>query len=461
MWIASACSCGDGEERARGSGGSMVDSSSDETSGGGTGGAGDSGKDADGAVVCLGGPKSPLIPKDWKRFPGLPCDCDVWFAPDETLMAPAPAWITTPPGVLEMENNWADYAHRFSSGVGDSWQGKQHLGYLRDLGNNDQEAVIVRLPENQTVFQARIPGGGANGGCRGRVEGLSQNTVLYHGRETAPGLAPKKKRALATATPPGPVPKLFYTTDEAIAPYTFAVSNAIASYVISPGRIDAFRLDGTAVYNGAWVSTGPPLTNNSTLLAWDDAVFFSVSYAVDTHENWIWDAQGGARPFVPVTGTQPGQVGSTCPLGTDGKVIVWTQLSGWTGNGWQSSDIMVAPYTTDSSKLAPKKLRSLPAQSVCIRWKVQAGYAGTYEDIAAGDGGYFQNDSILVRLSDGVMWTIPKRPGRYFGVPLYITETEVALEESFTMPSDAGVTEFESWSIVRYPIALLGPGTPP
>ena len=66
-----------------------------------------------------------------------------------------------------------------------------------------------------------------------------------------------------------------------------------------------------------------------------------------------------------------------------------------------------------------------------------------------------------MRLSDGVMWTIPKRAGRYFGAPLYITETEVALEEAFTLPNDAGVTEFESWSIVRYPIALLGPGTPP
>ena len=158
--MAAACSCGDGEERGHGSGGSggsVADSPSEDAGGGGT--VGDSGKDADAAVQCYFGTKPALIPYGWKRFPGLPCDCDVWLAPDESLMSPAPPWITTAPGVLEMENNWAEYAHRFCTGtaLGDSWQGKQHLANLRDLGNGINEVAIVRLPDNQTVFQARFP----------------------------------------------------------------------------------------------------------------------------------------------------------------------------------------------------------------------------------------------------------------------------------------------------------------
>jgi hypothetical protein len=59
-----------------------------------------------------------------------------------------------------------------------------------------------------------------------------------------------------------------------------------------------------------------------------------------------------------------------------------------------------------------------------------------------------------------MMWQVPSRPQRTFA-PVHVTSEEVVLEEALTLPNDAGVTEFESWSIVRYPISLLGPGTPP
>ena len=73
-------------------------------------------------------------------------------------MGPAPKWLTTPPGVLELEDNWA-IAHRFYVGTthGDSWQGKQYLGMRRDLGDYVEESVVIRLPENDLVFQARSP----------------------------------------------------------------------------------------------------------------------------------------------------------------------------------------------------------------------------------------------------------------------------------------------------------------
>ncbi len=154
-------------------------------------------------------------------------------------------------------------------------------------------------------------------------------------------------------------------------------------------------------------------------------------------------------------------------MGTDGNVMVWSQSSGAVPTGapgvvWQENDLMIAPYTTDPGKLAPKKLRSLPGpRSSCVRWKVQAGYAGSYELFDPTAGPWYSHDAVLVRLSDGVMWRVPRRSGRIFRAPLYITPTEIALEEGLTLPNDAGVTEFESWSIVRYPIAPWAQATRP
>lgn len=141
--------------------------------------------------------------------------------------------------------------------------------------------------------------------------------------------------------------------------------------------------------------------------------------------------------------------------------MVWTQASGWNGQSWDAIDIMKAPYTTDPQQTQPMKVRTAPGGTgLCSPWRVGAGYATTRMLIGKQQSAQAHH-VFLVRLSDGVLWQVPERAQRHFAVPLFVNAQEVTLPEELDVGNDAGVTEFQSWSIVRYPISLLGPGTPP
>jgi hypothetical protein len=290
---------------------------------------------------------------------------------------------------------------------------------------------------------------------------MGQGTALqyaYHSESGFPNFT------LFTADSPAqPVPQIFFSTNASFSPDGYAVSKSIAAFA-GGSRLDVVRLSDGTKFEHAWTSAAAWI-NSAAMFAWNDAVFFDldelVSPTVLTATSWAWDPVNGARPVIPLTGQGPGQIGSVCGLATDGNVFVWTQSSGWNGTSWDAIDIMTAPYTTDLSTLVPKKLRAAPGGTGrCQRWRVQGGFAGTVEQ-ASKDPKANDYHTYLVRLSDGVMWEIPTRPGRLFGIPAYITKDEVALEEGISIGSDAGVSNFESWSIVRYPISLLGPGIPP
>jgi hypothetical protein len=461
LWALAGCSCGSDESARPGKdSGGAPDGHVETGAGGAAGSAADAGTDA--AVPCPTEPKPAGIPEGWIKFPGLPCSCDVWIAPDESLMGPAPGWITTPPGVLEMEVNWADPAHRFYSGtaVGDDFDGVQHIGFLRDMGDDVQDVVVFRYPDARTVFRALLPSGFSTK-CGARLAGIRQATAHYYAFESAPDLAPRAF-VLAINTPPAPVPRLIHVAVESPGPQIFGTGRGTVGWVHAPNnRLDAFELSPVKKHLYAWTSTDGRGIQSDTLSGWDNALYFALSNSLTVSEMWTWNPQGGAGVFLSTTGTGPGEIGSTCGLGADSKWMVWTQSSGWNGTTWDNIDIMKAPYTSERTKLQSNKVRAAPGGSGrCLRWVVGGGYAGMYHRIGKGNAAS-EHQTVLVRLSDGVMWEIPNRSQRRFGTPLYITGEEVVLEESLTLPNDAGVTELESWSIVRYPIALLGPGTPP
>lgn len=453
--LGSSCSCQTDEPASDGPDASVGGGSSGGAGTGGAGGAFDAqGPDA-GECPPLSPP--PDVPAHWKRFPGLPCKCDdVWVSPEPASMDPPPVWITTPPGVLELEHNWGDPARRIFSGsaVGGAHQGTQHVSFRRGVAKDVYELVTIRLPDNVPVFHARQ----YDKVCSLRARSISNGSALHLGWERSPGLT-ERAVGLFVTTDDGSTSTVHWELSGTII-QGFALSSDIAAWIRAPNtQIDVFPRSGGAPVFGAWVSSGIT-TQESSLVASGSALFFSPR-TVTWSEVWVWTPGQEARAFIARQGDAPGQVGSACGLGTDGKTLVWTQASGYTGGKYEKVELMTAPFTSDPAALKPVKLRDAPGPgTACKPWLVSGGLAATWEDVGDGSGGTLALP-VIVRLSDGVLWTVPRRDIRRWGYPLYITDTEIALEEGMPNQHDAGVLPYFSWSIVRYPLALLGPGEPP
>ncbi len=455
--IAIACSC-DGDSATPGNGkDAAVDASMDAVTDGASDAA-DASIDAADAQACDPTPPQPQVPKGWLRFPGLPCKCDIWMAPNSAAMLPKPAWITTPPGVLELEHNWGDpkYRIRGGSAYGGSHEGKQHITFTRDLGQEFFEVVTLRLPDNEVIFQARIAGKQCNFYPSAHAQGRVMHLAWVKTVDDSPRFT-----ALIAADDDGK-PWTVHAETSAVLLSGYAISSKIGAWLRGfNATIDVFGAQDDANVLAAWQSPNHRTAISNSLRAWGDALFWDTHGPEPWAEVWIWTPGAGAQIMLPHTGNALGQVGSTCGLGTDGKTMVWTQASGWTGTEWQTIEIFKAPHTTDPKALKPVKVRDATGgKGPCKPWVVNGDYAATTanHDKTGSSENFLP---VVLRLSDGVRWKVDRRPGRLWGRPLYVTDTEVAFEEGLPNNSDSGVYPYESWSIVRYPLSLLGPGVPP
>ncbi len=173
------------------------------------------------------------------------------------------------------------------------------------------------------------------------------------------------------------------------------------------------------------------------------AVFFESS---DAHHNGInvWTKDAGAKPLVRYIGDDTQGAGD---FGTDGKDMVWSYGHGTQviGGGWPNVDVVMAKYTTDPSQVQSHRLRSNPRTHIGSEpWVVGCGYA------AHANG----PQPLLVRLSDGAMWTMPylgQGAAIRFDRPLGVTCDEVFFLGQFS----------GRWNVARVRLDSLGPGTPP
>jgi len=175
-----------------------------------------------------------------------------------------------------------------------------------------------------------------------------------------------------------------------------------------------------------------------------DTVFFEVGnlqmFGVMVH-----DDANGVRPLLRYFGDTWQAAGN---LGSDGKDMVWTY--GWGkepgDQAYPSRDIMTAPYTTDATAINATRLRSDPNPGLgTSQFAVGHGFAG---HSGAGAG-----TVIIVRLADGVSWTLsaPATPSKWKWLDVIgFTEDEVFLHVSKP-----------AWTIARVKLASLGSGTPP
>jgi hypothetical protein len=155
-----------------------------------------------------------------------------------------------------------------------------------------------------------------------------------------------------------------------------------------------------------------------------------------------YDDTAGVRPLVRWYGDQ---TRAAANVGTDGKDLVWTVGEDRPPGEWvyPTRSIMAAPYTTDPVALMPRRLRSDPSATVGLNsFAVGCGYAG-HEVPVAGQ--------IIVRLADGVSWTLPEAPDWKWGHVIGFTCEEVFL--TYAVKTSA--------HIARVRLDSLGPGTAP
>ncbi len=160
-----------------------------------------------------------------------------------------------------------------------------------------------------------------------------------------------------------------------------------------------------------------------------------------------WDASSGSRALIRWNGDV---TRGAWDLGTDGAQMVWEygsnrSLTALPTDPFPTRSVMVAPYTTNSTNLQPRRLRSDPSTGYQSRYSVGCGYAARTTDSA---------DLFVVRLSDGWSWTlkaVPSLPTMSFSKALATTCTEVFV----------GVTLGATPQIARIRIDSLGAGVAP
>ncbi len=167
-----------------------------------------------------------------------------------------------------------------------------------------------------------------------------------------------------------------------------------------------------------------------------------------------WTEQDGTRELVGFGNDLTKGAGYP---GSDGKDLVWVQGEGL---GPEDSDfpvqsIMTSPFSTDPSKIQPRRLRKwepsgtigtpvMPPAVGCGR----AAFRYSYGAPDPRDEGL-----LIVRLSDGQSWILPNpvAPGGGWGPAIALTCDEV-----FAMYGGGGLM-----TILRVRLDSLGPGMPP
>ena len=164
-----------------------------------------------------------------------------------------------------------------------------------------------------------------------------------------------------------------------------------------------------------------------------------------------WNVNDGLRPLIRWYGDANQAAGN---FGTDGKDMVWTYVAGKDlGSAkYETMSVMTAPFSTSAAEVeaTSRRLRSDVKGFEPDGWVVGCGYAARGVGLSAP----LNNALFIVRLSDGVSWTLPGRlapNGEHWGNVLGITCDEVFA----TMDTDLTVR------ILRLRLDSLGPGTPP
>lgn len=228
-----------------------------------------------------------------------------------------------------------------------------------------------------------------------------------------------------------------------------------------PSELGVLRNVGRATLSD-WQGQGDELIYSAALdpeglsssypLMTDTSVFFPVGEGV-RNGVWAWSKATGLQPILRWFGDSTRGAGN---LGTDGKDMVWVYGEGKKAGSeepYSTLSVMTAPYSLDPSTVAKttRRLRSQPGYLDGWRYQVGCGYAA--RSVSVNDGATF-NGLFIVRLSDGVSWTLPGSPN--VAVLAWSHTLHVDCEHVYM-----NLSNNKKARIGRVRLDSLGPGTPP
>lgn len=394
------------------------------------------------------------IPSDWKEFTDWSCKCRFYYPPDPGKMLPALAWDTCPDSGTGIDcrfarTDWSSEPTSLSVGsVRIAGGGKTLLLLQRnEMGRAVEEVAEVDGVVRFAIARPYFPkDSSTDAGCVLSAEDLEEDHYVLRvfGDDAASGMGLESQHvgALGSSLQSPAIHVLAHYTDKLVRSWWVS-----AKWV---ARIDSTTLK---LYVSPWtmgkdiVVTSPEIDPMGIISSQQrmvgDTLFWVTSTLYHDGIN-VWEPVGGARPFVRWIGDYTKGAGD---LGTDGVDLVWTY-----GEGKQSNDevypkrsIMTAPFTGDPKKVTAtqKRLRSAPDSCVgCYPYAVNCGYA-----LHRGNA----NDVLVVRLSDGWSWYLPKTPKLFLQSPIGIDCQDVFV---------GGYWDGKN-QIVRVKINSLGPGMAP
>jgi hypothetical protein len=396
-------------------------------------------------------PVPPFVPDGWIEWPDWSCDCRL-YVPGPDVVLPPITWEPCPDPPLGTDceiiaKDWmgdeATIQAPLLLGQGSDLdaQGNATLLLARIVG---EEYVIMFVASSDGPVRAAVMKGHPRGFPAGST-GCS-----FYGNDINEGHYVMKTvgKVLADYPPSS-------DSGGIGGPYSGGIPALLGDYPESVdwrcGKNWLARFDSSFVLTAhpwdmskeifvASAGTDPDGYKATQLSVSGDAIFWSAT-SLYGGGIMVWDPVKGTRPFVRWPGDHTRMATN---IGTDGVDLVWSEGEGKQPNEQQSAfpvrRIMTAPFTSDPDLLQPRRLRSQPGQVAQVRpWIVGCGHAVVDN----------QGQHLVVRLSDGWMWTAPAAESG-FGVPVGIDCEHVYFYAASAYSS-----------VARLRLDSLGPGVPP
>ncbi len=407
-----------------------------------------------GGGACAGSANYPG-PKGWVGYTDYQCNgCRLYVPESKAALPPPIKWEKCPgsPAGINCQSLVIDWtSDPLKAGTGNAYldvsTSPPVLGFGRWLDGVEPYSMVAFAQVDGAVRNAMLVFHGPGGsGCFFALDALNEGRFIYSvlGDDANGQWSKSPHKGGIGGSIDELHPKLLAAYDDGLENSWWTTSTRI------------FRLTGPSeqmAYD--WDMQNPTLVTSPK----KDPEGLAVGPAVASGENFFWTSDNlyttGINSWNPVDGPRPfirfigDWTRGARNLGTDGKTLVWSY-----GEGKKPSDytvafpvrsIMAAPYTTDPTKLAPKRLRTDPNIAMSGgQFRVACGRA-------ANGGGY--QPVIIVRLSDGVSWQLPPE-----SKPDFFPKSVIGLtcDHLYVWGEFGGRS-----NIARVSLDSLGPGIPP
>jgi len=410
----------------------------------------------------------PSVPVGWERWNGWSCDCPLFIPGKSGEMPPPIEWepcqesIAAGVSCQRMKHFWnesGDAISYFPKMSLDPATGKPLIAFSRYEYNGDPNTRYVLVAEaDGPVRTAFLQVNPRYKGCEFTNSDSAAGRYVLRGLgDTWDGPLTDHTTILAEGAIAGEVgetyPKAVWKQPADLALHSdFFVSRDWIIRWWATHTAISFDLQTTlTIYDGA---QDPDHLPGGRTMSVGEEVIVEVG---DGRPAGVmtWNVHDGLRPLIRWYGDANHAAGN---FGTDGKDMVWTYVEGSNlgGGKYETMSVMTAPYTTDGAlaMASARRLRNDVKGFDDDGWAVGCGYAARAPGLAAP----LNNALYIVRLSDGVSWTLPGRtdiPRLDWGAAIALT-----CDELFASVS----TQTETYvipRILRIRLDSLGPGTPP